>query len=66
MGWLRLVGSFKLQVSFAEYRLFYWSLLQKRHIILRSLLIEATTYTYHAYIKHTNIYAWIYTHRAVT
>ena len=23
MGWLRLVGSFKLQVSFAEYRLFY-------------------------------------------
>ena len=29
MGWLRLVGSFKLYVSFAEYGLFYRSLLQK-------------------------------------
>ena len=36
MGWLRLVGSLKLQVSFAEYRLF--------SIILRSLLIVATPY----------------------
>ena len=44
MGWLRLVGSFKLQVSFAEYSLFYRALLQKRHIILRSLLIVATPY----------------------
>jgi len=42
MGWLRLVGSLKLWVSFAEYRLFYRALLQKRPIILRSLLIEAT------------------------
>jgi len=40
IGWLRLVGSFKLKVSFAEYRLFYRALLQKRPIILRSLLIE--------------------------
>jgi len=31
-------------VSFVEYRLFYRSLLQKRPIILRSLLIEATPY----------------------
>jgi len=31
MGWLRSVGSIKLQVSFAEYRLFYRALLQKRH-----------------------------------
>jgi len=30
MGWLRLVGSLKLQVSFAEYSLFYRALLQKR------------------------------------
>jgi len=30
MGWLRLVGSLKLQVSSAEYRLFYRALLQKR------------------------------------
>jgi len=33
MGWLRLVGSIKLQVSFAEYRLFSRALLQKRPII---------------------------------
>jgi len=42
MGWLRLVGSLKLQVSFAEHRLFYRALLQKRHWLLRSLLIVAT------------------------
>ena len=42
MGWLRSVGSIKLQVPFAEYRLFYRSLLLKRPIILRSLLIVAT------------------------
>jgi len=45
MGWLRLVGSLKLQVSFAEYTFFYRALLQKRPIILRSLLIVATPYT---------------------
>jgi len=27
MGWLQLVGSLKLQVSFAEYHLFYRALL---------------------------------------
>ena len=42
MRWLRLVGSLKFQVSFAEYRLFNRALLQKRPIILRSLLLEAT------------------------
>jgi len=42
MGWLRLVGSLKLQDSFAEYRLFYGALLKKRPIILRGLLIVAT------------------------
>ena len=46
MGWLRWVGSIKLQVSFAEYHLFYRALLQKRPIILRSLLIVATPYLY--------------------
>jgi len=30
MGWLRLAGSIKLQVSFAEYSLFYRALLQKK------------------------------------
>ena len=43
-GWLRVVGSFKLWVSFAEYSLFYRALLQKRLIIWRSLLIVATPY----------------------
>jgi len=33
MGWLLLVGSFKLYVSFAEYSLFYRTLLQKRPVI---------------------------------
>jgi len=42
MGWLQLVGSLKLQVSIAEYSLFYRALLQKRPIIFRSLLIVAT------------------------
>jgi len=41
MRCLRLVGSLKLQVSFAEYSLFNRVLLQKRPIILRSLLIVA-------------------------
>jgi len=42
MGWLRLVGSFKLKVSFAKepYKRDY--ILQKRPIILKSLLIVAT------------------------
>jgi len=44
MGWLRLVGSLKLWVSFAEYGMFYRALLQKRPVILRSLLVVATPY----------------------
>ena len=44
MGWLQLVGCLRLQVSFAEYHLFYRALLQKRPIILRSLLSVATSY----------------------
>jgi len=44
MGWLRLVGFLKLQVSFAKepYKRDY--ILQKRPMILRSLLIVATPY----------------------
>ena len=41
MGWLPIVGSLKLWVSFAEYCLFYAALSQKRPIILRSPLIVA-------------------------
>jgi len=40
MGWLRLVRSLKSLVSFAEYRLFYKALMQKRPVIWRSLLIR--------------------------
>jgi len=40
--WLQLVGSLKLQVSFADYSLSYRALLQKRPVSLRSLLIVAT------------------------
>jgi len=47
MGWLRLVGSLKLQVFFVEYCLFYRSLLQKRPIIWRSLLIVTTPYQWY-------------------
>jgi len=44
MGWLRLLGSFILQVSFAKepYKRDY--ILQKRPIIFKSLLIVATPY----------------------
>ena len=42
MGWLRLVGSLKLQVSFAKEPCKREDILQKRTIILRSLLIVAT------------------------
>jgi len=44
MGWLRFVGSLKIYVFFAEYPLFYRALLQKRPMVLRSLLVEATPY----------------------
>jgi len=44
MGWLRLVGSLKLQVSFAKEPYKRDDILQKRLIIVRSLLIEATPY----------------------
>ena len=44
MGWLRLVGSSKLQVSFAEYSLFYRALLQKKPVVFRSLLIISNPY----------------------
>jgi len=44
MGWLRLVGSLKVEVSFSEYSLLNRALLQKRPIIVWSLLIQATPY----------------------
>jgi len=44
VGWLRLVGSLKLQVSFAKEPCKRDYILQKRPVILRSLLIVATPY----------------------
>jgi len=44
MGWLPLVGSLKVQVSFAKEPYKRDDILQKRPIILNSLLIVATPY----------------------
>jgi hypothetical protein len=44
MGWLHVVSSIKLQVSFAKEPYERDDILQKRPIILRSLLIVATPY----------------------
>ena len=44
--WLRLVGSLKLQVSFAKETYKRDDILQKRPMILRSLLIVATPYRF--------------------
>jgi len=46
MGWIRLLGFSKSEVSFAEYSLLYRALLQKRPIISRSLQIVANPYVY--------------------
>ena len=50
MGWLRLVGSLKLLVFFAKEPYKRDNILQKRPIILRSLLIVATPYIYSHYV----------------
>ena len=62
MGWLRLVGSLKLQVSFSEYRLFYRALLQKRRVILRSLLMVATPYRAHRTFSYIMILTSLFCH----
>jgi len=41
MGWLRLVGSLKLQVTFAKEPYERDDILQQRPVILRSLLIKS-------------------------
>jgi len=50
MGWLRSVASLKLYVSFAKEPYKQDCILQKRPIIVRSLLIVATPYVPVAYI----------------
>jgi len=44
MGWLWLVGSIKLQVSFAKEPYVGDHILQKRHMVLSILLTVATPY----------------------
>jgi len=46
MGWLRLGGSLKLQVSFAKEPNKRDCILPKRHVILRSLLIALTPHVH--------------------
>ena len=66
MAWLQLVGSIKLQVSLAEYSLFYRALLQKRTVILSILLTVATLYMYlmgqvYVYVnKYICIHVYVY------
>ena len=62
IGWLRLVGSLKLWVSFAENCLFYRALLQKRPLILRSLLVIATLYNRHTQHIYTHTHAQTHKH----
>ena len=57
MGWLRLVGSLKLFVSLENMGLFCGALLQKRPIILRSLLIVAAPYSEGYTHTHTHTQA---------
>jgi len=54
MGWLRLVGSLKLQVSFAKEPFKRDHILQKGPMILRSLLIVATPYHTWSHIPQTH------------
>jgi len=51
MGWLRLLGSLKLQVSFAKEPYKTDDILQKRPIMLRSVLIAATLAFQGVYVK---------------
>jgi len=61
VGWLRLVGSVKVWVSFAEYLLFYRALLQKIPVIFRSLLFVSTPYHAFVYMCHVS-YEWVMSH----
>ena len=56
MGWLRWVGSLKIHVSFAKEPYKRDDILQKRHIILRSLLIVAIFHLVWWYHVQTCIY----------
>ena len=58
MGWLRIVGSFKLYVSFAEYSLFYRALLQQRLILYVCTMCAYAyelTYTTHVLSRDNSV-----------
>jgi len=52
IGWQRLVGSLKLQVSLAKESYKRDDFLPRRPVILRSLLIVATPYAYMPHLAH--------------
>jgi len=57
-GWLRLVGSLKLNVSVAKEPYKRDDILRKRPIILRSLQVVATPYLIHTSAQHDFTYVW--------
>jgi len=59
MRWLRLVGSRKTYVSFAKEPYDRDDILQKRPIILRSLLLEATPYSISRLLKIIGLFCRI-------
>ena len=61
MGWLPLVGSLKLYVSFTKESYETGDILQKRPIILRSLLIVATPYHTHIHTRRSDLFDFLIT-----
>ena len=62
MGWQRLVGSLKVKVFFAKEPNKRDDILQKRPIILRSLLLVATPYEIAQQCQHTLHLRMLHTH----
>jgi len=60
MGWLQLVGSIKLLVSFAKETYKRDDILQKRPIILSILLTVATPYMYMESRSLKSHASWVY------
>jgi len=52
-------------VSFAEYRLFYRALLQKRHVFVQSSYVLSTQVLLHMCCSHACVAAWCLTARQV-
>jgi len=62
MGWLRLVGSLRLLVSFAKEPYKIDDILQKKPIILRSLLFVATPYLDSMLWSESNTHTYVRTY----